>query len=203
VSVAEYVHERYVVGRRASVLSRHVANLLPRDAEVLDVGCGDGLLASLILKLRPDTRVRGVDVLSRPYTHVPVDLYDGRHIPFPDSSVDVVMFVDVLHHTHNQLELLREALRVARKGLIVKDHTRDGLFAGTTLKWMDYLGNARHGVAVPGNYWPEAKWRQVFSALNGEILFWNNRLDIYPMPTRWMFDRSLHFLAHVKATNKR
>ena len=41
---------------------------------------------------------------------------------------------------------------------MIKDHTLNGLFAGPTLRLMDKIGNARHGVALPYNYWPRQKW---------------------------------------------
>ena len=44
------------------------------------------------------------------------------------------MFTDVLHHTSEPKVLLREAMRVARETILVKDHTCDGLFAGATLR---------------------------------------------------------------------
>ena len=67
------------------------------------------------MRQRPDLEITGVDVLVRPKNHIPVQLFDGRQLPFPDQSFDAVMFVDVLHHTDDPSVLLREAKRVARK----------------------------------------------------------------------------------------
>ena len=58
----EHIHGNYVHKRRVRVLSEHLAKLIPKDARVLDVGCGDGLLAHLILQRRPDLVLRGIDV---------------------------------------------------------------------------------------------------------------------------------------------
>ena len=46
------------------------------------------------------------------------------------------MFVDVLLHTLDPMILLREAIRVARQTVVIKDHTLDGLLAGPTLRAM-------------------------------------------------------------------
>ena len=62
------------------------------------------------------------------------------------------MFVDVLHHTEDPMALLGEAVRVARKTIVVKDHTLNGFLAGPTLHFLDRVGNARHDVALPYNY---------------------------------------------------
>jgi len=48
---------------------------------MLDVGCGDGLLAHLMTQKRPDLDLRGIDVLVRDRTHIPVDKFDGQVIP--------------------------------------------------------------------------------------------------------------------------
>jgi SAM-dependent methyltransferase len=123
------------------------------------------------------------------------------HIPFETKSVDVVLFVDVLHHTTDPTILLREAKRVASDSVVIKDHTKDGLLAGQTLSFMDWVGNARHGVALPFNYWPEARWRGAFEDLSLYVAYWRKTLGLYPWSHTWLFDRSLHFIARL--TNKR
>ena len=65
MGLLEKIHGGPVHGRRVRVLSRHLAALIPPRARLLDVGCGDGLLTSLIAQKRPDVSVRGVDVLVR------------------------------------------------------------------------------------------------------------------------------------------
>jgi SAM-dependent methyltransferase len=194
MSVIEKVHGGYVHNRRVRVLRDSLAELIPQGASVLDVGCGDGLLASLIIEVRPDVEISGVDVLVRDETHVPVMEFDGSRIPYTDKSFDVVMFVDVLHHTEEPMILLREAVRVARKAILIKDHTQNGLLAGATLRFMDEVGNARHGVALPYNYWPKRKWLEAFQKLNLKISSWKKDLRLYPVPADWIFGRSLHFI---------
>ena len=80
---------------------------------VLDVGCGDGSIDQLIMKLRPDLRIEGIDVFVRPHPNIAVTKFDGERIPFPDKHFDAVMFVDVLHHTNNAVALLAEASSVS------------------------------------------------------------------------------------------
>lgn len=195
------LHGRHVFQRRVRVLSSHLAQVLPRDASVLDVGCGDGLIAQCILKIRPDLQLRGLDVLIRPHTHIPVDRFDGHTLPHADQSFDCVLFVDVLHHTPDALRLLREAARVARRAVVLKDHTRDGLLAGSTLRFMDWVGNARHGVALPYNYWNSDQWHRAFHTLGLNVAEWRGHLDLYPAPASLIFERSLHFIARLDITS--
>ncbi len=95
----------------------------------------------MIAVRRPDVTITGVDLIVRPETHVPVTPFDGNRISF-----DVVMFVDILHHTEDPETLLAEARRVASQAVVLKDHTRDGIRAGSTLRFMDGVGNAPHGI---------------------------------------------------------
>ena len=68
-----WYHERFVHQRRIRVLAQHFADLIARDASVLDVGCGDGMLAAQIAKMRPDISMRGIDVLVRDDPAIPVE----------------------------------------------------------------------------------------------------------------------------------
>lgn len=197
VSLVEHVHGSYVHQRRVRVLSEHLAELIPHAARALDVGCGDGYLAHLVKQRRPDIKIEGIDILVRSQTHVPVDRFDGQTIPYADASFDVVMFVDVLHHTEDPMILLREAVRIARTAIVIKDHTCDALFAGPTLRFMDRVSNARHGVALPYNYWPRQRWFEAFDMLGLDVCVWKKNLRLYPRPAGWMFDRSLHFVAQL------
>lgn len=193
----KHFHAKHVFDRRVSILGELIKPLVSEQARLLDVGCGDGSIASLLKQQRPDISIEGIDVFVREDTVIPVTPFDGRNFPFPDDSFDDVLFVDVLHHTADPTILLKEAKRVARRSVILKDHTRDGLLADSTLRFMDWVGNAPHGVALPYNYWPERQWRHSFDELNLNVEFWSGRLELYPWPASLLFDRSLHFIARL------
>lgn len=197
MAILDRLHGDLVHTRRVGVLSKRLAALVPPNATVLDVGCGDGLLAKLMGQLRPDLTIEGIDVLVRRETHIPVHAFDGRRIEFADRSFDAVMFVDVLHHTEDPEILVAEAMRVARSCILIKDHTQNGLLARRTLAFMDWVSNARHGVALPYNYWPREKWREMFARRGLEVEKWEDRLKLYPWWGRWVFERKLQFIARL------
>lgn len=194
----ELLHGGYVHKRRISVLSESCANLMPRDASVLDVGSGDGQLARLVGDKRSDISIQGIDVLLQKDAAIPVEKFDGTTIPYGERSFDVVMFVDVFHHTDDPMVLLREAVRVARQIILIKDHTLQGVFAYSTLRFMDWVGNARHNVALPYNYWTPAQWDGAFDKLGLSVSSWESNLKLYPFPADLIFDRSLHFFAALR-----
>jgi SAM-dependent methyltransferase len=197
MNLLEKIHGSYVHNRRVRVLARELSALLPVNGQVLDVGCGDGLLAALMQKDKPNVVITGIDVLVRDHTHIPVVKFDGTTIPFPDRSFDTLVFVDVLHHTDDPVLLLREATRVARNTIVIKDHTLEGFAAGPTLRFMDRIGNRRYNVALPYNYWPKQEWLNAFEALGLTLRTWKSKLDLYPCYVDWFVGRSLHFIAQA------
>ena len=188
------LHARMVFGRRIRVLSRHIAEHLSAGS-VLDVGCGDGTLAQAVMQLKPETRFEGIDVFLRPSVAIPAQVYDGNTIPFPDGAFDWVTICDVLHHTDDPGRVLAECARVARKGAVVKDHRREGLLAGPTLRLMDWVGNRGHDVRLPYNYLSRAEWSDVFRRCGIVERRRDAHLGIYPAPFGLLFDRTLHFVA--------
>ena len=195
-------HSTHVLSRRVKVLARHLAALAPQKAEILDVGCGDGQVAKLLLDQRADLKLSGVDVLIREHTVIPVTAFDGTSLPLADESQDAVMFIDVLHHTDDPLVLLREAVRVSRRWIVIKDHYRNGFAARPTLRFMDWVGNARYRVALPYNYWNESQWIAAFAKLNLRPVRSVTSLGLYPWWANWIFGRRLHFITVLEKLPK-
>jgi SAM-dependent methyltransferase len=151
-----------------------------------------------VLARRPDLQWTAIDTLARPKTHVPVQLFDGGLLPFADKEFDLVLFVDVLHHASDPMLLLREAVRVARINILIKDHLRQGMLANTTLRFMDWVGNAGWGVELPYNYWSGAEWNAAQDELQLETEEKRVALGLYPWWANWWFGRSLHFIARFR-----
>ncbi len=191
----DYIHGQLVFKRRVRVLSSSIAKLTPQNSTILDIGCGDGLIDKRIIEQRPDIKITGLDILVREKTFVEVIKFDGESIPFQDNQFDCAMFIDVLHHTTDPMILLKEAKRIAKKFIIIKDHLRDGFLSNETLKLMDWVGNARHNVVLPYNYWQKKQWEKAFFELNLKPIAYNTKLNLYPFPINMFFERNLHFLA--------
>ncbi len=187
------VHGAAIFNRRVKVLATHVADLIPNRGSVLDLGCGDGSVAVALMRIRPDLKVEGVDVMVRPVTHIPVTPYDGVTLPFDDGAFDYVTIIDVLHHTDDPVAVLREAARIARQGVVIKDHLLEGRLAGPTLRFMDWVGNRGHNVVLPYNYLTQEQWQDALRQAGLRVAATRGRLGLYPLPFGWIFDRGLHF----------
>ena len=101
-----------------------IADLIPRGARVLDLGCGNGALLAHLQATRgcsgygvelDDANVlacvqRGVNVIQ-------LNLDEGLHM-FEDQSFDVVLQSDTLQHLRNAEVVLRETARVGRVGIV-------------------------------------------------------------------------------------
>jgi len=198
MAIFNKVHEKLVFNRRVNVIASHFLKLIPQNAYVLDVGCGSGLIDKLIMNHRPDIKIVGIDVLLRPKTHIKVTPFDGKSIPFKAKTFDAVIFIDVLHHIDQPFDTLKEARRVSKGLILIKDHAMDGFLAKATLTFMDWVGNAHHGVRLPYNYWSNAQWKSNFEKLNLVIDVWISKLSLYPKPASCLFDRKLHFVAKLK-----
>lgn len=197
-SVTDALHRRWVHARRVRVLSTHFAPLLARGGRVLDVGAGDGRLAALLAHARPDLEIRCVDVQVRPTSAFHVERYDGVRLPFDDRAFDAVLLVDVLHHASDPLALLAEARRVGAS-VLIKDHALEGWLADATLRFMDWAGNARHGIPLPFRYWTRDAWIATFERMDLGVRTWQTALGMYPWPATLLFDRGLHFVASLES----
>lgn len=103
---------------------RHRAALaLIAGGSVLDLGCGDGLLLTL-LKDRIDKSV-GLDISPEAIRKATTRGCDARvhsfdePLPFEAGAFDTVVLLDVLEHLYDPMLVLKEAARVARQRIIV------------------------------------------------------------------------------------
>ena len=161
-NVLNSIHASAVMGRRVQVLAANMSELLPKSGSVLDVGCGDESISKkTIHSYKPGLEFSGIDVFLRPSVSIPARVYDGEKIPYPDASFDFVTIVDVFHHTDDPTLVLGECVRVAKKGVVLKDHLVSGGGACGTLCLMDCISNCGHGARLPYKYLTKAIGRQL------------------------------------------
>lgn len=181
--------------RRISILSTTLADRIPLESTVLDVGSGNGQLSYAILQRRPDLKISGIDTFKWPEQSIPTSTFDGQLIPFTDNYFDYCLVSDVLHHCEDPRELLQEIVRVSSKGIVIKDHVSENGLDWLILSFMDWVGNRGHGVKLVYNYWSWDQWLAAFQELGLEISSTTKNLGLYPRPFSIIFDRKLHFIS--------
>src|SRR5260370_33947635 len=200
LSWMESWHRAFVFQRRTRVLAEILASQIPQRASVLDIGCGDGTIGSLIVERRPDISIQGGEDLVRPGCKIDCRAFDGSSLPFPDGCFDVCLFVDVLHHTPDPAILLREAVRVSRSFVLLKDHLDENIFDDMTLRFMDWVSNRPHGVVLAYNYQSRRQWAEYFSTCGLAVTAWTTRVPLSPPPVSFVAGRGLHFVSLLKKT---
>jgi SAM-dependent methyltransferase len=191
----EAVHNRLVFSRRAEKLTQALDSLIPASASILDVGCGNGLISCKLRQLSPGRDFTGIDVVARETCMIPCRMYDGKTIPFSPDAFDYVLFVDVLHHTTAAEDLLLQAKRIARRGIVIKDHYCESRLDYYTLAFMDWVGNAQYGIALPNRYRAAAEWRAMFARFGLQPVRTLEDIGLYPGPFNAVFGRKLHFVS--------
>lgn len=116
IKFAELLHYN-----RIRLIGNTYSEWLAKGDNVLDVGCGDGILV-YELSRQFDIHISGCDIEN--YLVKPINfvlMKNENKLPFPDKSFDTVLFTDVLHHvsTSTQKSLLSESLRVTRKNVVI------------------------------------------------------------------------------------
>lgn len=110
---------RCAVDLQLASIAKHLRPALSRlEGSVLDVGAGQAPWRGW---LPPGIVYRGVDVenafeFGMPESIQGISHYDGVTLPFPDSSFDNVICIEVLEHTSEPEVLMSEMARVLRTG---------------------------------------------------------------------------------------
>jgi SAM-dependent methyltransferase len=190
-----------VYASRIRGLVQHLQPVLYDGDRVLDVGCGIGALGRALMDSPASPRnvaVSGLERARRGNEMIPVDEYDGRTIPHPDKSFDVVILADVLHHETDPDHLLAECRRISRRLVIIKDHKPDGLFGHARICLMDWAANDPYSVPCLYRYQTLAEWREIFRKHQLQIAHEWTRLRLYPFPYWLFFTDRLQYMAVLR-----
>tara|TARA_Y100001970_G_C14124615_1_gene798235 strand:- start:618 stop:1226 length:609 start_codon:yes stop_codon:yes gene_type:complete len=103
---------------------RVIADLLPKNVRVLDVGCGDGSLMDLLIKEK-NIEPRGLELIEE---NVKKCIYKGLSViegnaetelhQFPSQSFDYVILSQTLQAFYDPEKVLKELLRIGKSVII-------------------------------------------------------------------------------------
>ncbi len=167
---------------RAQIIAQNLAPHFKPGQHLLEIGAGKGRVA-LALSQGANVDIQLVDVVDYNETELPLQVYDGVHLPFDDCVFDYALLVFVLHHTPDPLVVLREALRVSKSGVIVVENHVPGWPRQQITRLIDSIPHWQHGVPICYRAQTIADWQRTFAALpvHTELLgrfavgrFWDN-----------------------------
>ncbi len=125
---------------------------------VVEVGAGTGNFLSLF---KGASLLLGIDavpgMLAQARAHHPrlmIAAGDGRCLPLPSDSFDLVACAQMLHHVHRPLEILKEMKRVVRPSgrlLVVDQVASDKFEQAIAMNELDLLRDPSHASSRPAS----------------------------------------------------
>jgi SAM-dependent methyltransferase len=191
------LHAPIYESRKRRLVDAIVPQLRPDD-QVLDVGCGSGVLGQAVMddpRCPRGVRIRGLERRPREDCLIEVDGYEEDVFPYPDDAYDAVLLADVLHHEPEPVRLFSEAVRVSRRIVVVKDHKIDGFLAQWRVSLIDWAANAPYDVPCLYRYNTLTEWRDWPGPHGLELLHEQTSLALYPPFINLLFGRRLQYLA--------
>ena len=146
---------------RAGMIVRQVSPFVGAGS-LLDVGCGDGRIAEAFAG--GQRKIQLTDVVNYNQTQLPFTLYDGFSLPFSSKSYDTCFLITVLHHCDDPLRVLREAIRVTRKRIIINESVYLNEVNRRFNMFFDWFYNRvlHDNVNVPCNFNSPEGWEHLF-----------------------------------------
>ncbi|HIJ99934.1 TPA: class I SAM-dependent methyltransferase [archaeon] len=163
--IVAHLHLRF----RAKPLGNAIAPLFKKRQSVLDIGCFDGVLSNYLAE-KLELSVKGVDINIPKSVLINAKLYDGKKLPFKSNSFDCAMLIDVLHHSENPLQLLKEARRVSKKTIVLKDIYSENFFHYLAGILAD-LSTVFVGMRLPDKYFSKKEWRALIISAGLKISY--------------------------------
>jgi 2-polyprenyl-3-methyl-5-hydroxy-6-metoxy-1,4-benzoquinol methylase len=93
-----------------------VLSMLPPVGSVLEIGAGAGWQAKILSDKGYTVSAIDIETSNLAENRIwPITNYDGKHIPFPDNSFDIIFSSNVLEHIPHVKEFQSEIQRVLKK----------------------------------------------------------------------------------------
>ena len=168
--------------RAAKKMCRDCQDFIKKKSKILDLGCGSAIV-SKEFKDFFKAEIFGVDIEDKRVYPIPFKVIDGRLLPFPLNSFDVVLINYVLHHSEDPISLLSQAKEIAPKIIIYED-IPEGFFSklfckAHSLTFSFFFQKKKQKT----NFKSICEWEKIFEDLGLKLIYKKlfRELSIYPI----------------------
>ncbi len=156
-----------ILYKRAEKIVNEIETYLAGE-EILDVGSGGGTVARII-KAR-NFSVTTLDIADKShYEEEKPIIYNGKKFPFDNKSFDTSLILFVLHHAAEPVNLIKEAKRVSKKRIIIKEDIYRNQVELFLTKVGDSIVNFEF-FNHPHNNLKDSQWKKIFKQLDLKLV---------------------------------
>ena len=114
--------------RAAKKMCLACQDFIQKGVKILDLGCGSGIIGKEFQNFFK-AKLIGVDIKDKRAVDIPFQIIDGKSLPFPENSFDVILINYVLHHSEDPVALLKEAKRVVKDKIVIYEDLPEDIFS--------------------------------------------------------------------------
>ena len=147
---------------------------IKKGSKILDLGCGSGIVGKTFQEFF-QAEIIGVDIRDYRIANIPLQIFNGKNLPFPERSFDVILINFVLHHVDDPIILLKEAKRVTRDKIIIFEDLSEGFLSKLICKIHGSSFDRFFGNPTKTSFKSEKEWEEIFKELGLNIIFKQRR----------------------------
>ena len=160
---------QFIYRKKAKYYGDMILPFIKNGSKVLDIGAGRGFVSEYVSK---KANVTLIDTVDYNCAKLPLVLYDGKTLPFPNNHFDAGLLIAVLHHAPNPKKLLEETKRVCKKIIVIEEIYKTS-FGRKWLMIYDWFWNLsfwnlKGGISMTYNFNTDKQWKKIFSELKLE-----------------------------------
>lgn len=173
--IAKWKFYQYLTEKRSQKLAGAVYPFLNNYGQLLDLGGGNMLTSIALLKLLPNIKIHGIDVIrdlnlpdSLP-NNLQFSTYDGNALPFASHAFDQALVCSTLHHTTDPEFFMGELVRILKPGgtLVVVEEMYSNWIDLVWIAGLDWILNKlKKDVPVPLNFRTYQQYDHTFKSLH-------------------------------------
>ncbi|NMC60940.1 MAG: methyltransferase domain-containing protein [Candidatus Methanofastidiosa archaeon] len=154
--------------KRALQIFNLIEEFISKEEIILDIGCGSCNIVEVLNENKYNVIPVDIKNLSFIEEIKPI-IYDGKSMPFRDKTFDMSIILTVLHHTNQQNQVLKEAMRVTRKKILIIEDIYNNKIDKFITQVLDSIINLEIR-GHPHSNRTDSEWKEYFKSFNLKVL---------------------------------